>query len=327
MSTATSATVEQTTRDGNVVHAEGLRKSYGDKDAVRAVDLEVRHGEIFGFIGPSGAGKTTSVRLLTGIERPDEGTLRVMGSEPSQFNAAERARIGYMPQLSVLFPTLSLWENLSFVASIYGMPLRRKAVLEEALELVNLHKDRRTRLRNASGGMQRRLALAAALVHDPPLLFLDEPTAGIDPVLRRRFWDHFGRLRDQGRTLFVTTQYVTEASYCDRVAVLNGGRVIAVDTPEGLRKRAFGGELLDVETPLPLPGEALDDLLRLPGVQDARARDRGRRHHRLVVDDATDIAPVVRERLLDRRIQVDDISQHVPSFDDVFVVLVEGTRR
>ena len=327
MSTAQSSTIEHVSTGGAIVHAAGLRKSYGDKDAVRGVDLEVAQGEIFGFIGPSGAGKTTSVRLLTGIERPDAGTLEVMDGDPSRFNAEQRSRIGYMPQLSVLFPSLSLWENLSFVASIYGMPLRRKQTLTEALELVNLYDDRRTRLRNASGGMQRRLAMAAALVHDPPLLFLDEPTAGIDPVLRRRFWDHFGRLRDQGRTLFVTTQYVTEASYCDRVAVLTDGRVLAVDTPDGLRKRAFGGELLDVETPHPLPGEALDELLRLEGVFDARARDRGRRLHRLVVADATDIAPVVRQRLRDRRVQIDDISQHMPSFDDVFVALVEGTRR
>jgi ABC-2 type transport system ATP-binding protein len=306
------------------VEAVGLAKSYDGQPAVVDVDLEVREGEILGFVGPSGSGKTTTVRMLTGIERPDAGTVRVLGDDPTAFSARERARIGYMPQLSVLFPSLSLRENLSFVASIYGLPLRRRKALRDALELVELRGDQRTRLRDASGGMQRRLALAAALVHDPPLLFLDEPTAGIDPVLRRRFWDHFGTLRDAGRTLFVTTQYVTEASYCDRVAVLTEGRVLLVDTPDGLRRRAYGGELLDVETANPLPGEVLDRLLALPGVREARAIDRSRRTNRLVVDDAGAVLPALRERLDDARVEVVGLQPHLPSFDDVFVALVAG---
>jgi ABC-2 type transport system ATP-binding protein len=312
--------------DGPAVVASGLAKSYGDKQALTGVDLDVPPGEIFGFIGPSGAGKTTAVRLLTGIERPDAGEVRVLGKAPAEFSAEDRGRIGYMPQLSVLFPSLSLRENLSFAASIYGMPLRRRKELRSALELVELHDDRRTRLRDASGGMQRRLALAAALIHDPPLLFLDEPTAGIDPVLRRRFWDHFVHLRNTGRTLFVTTQYVTEATYCDRVAVLSNGRVLIVDSPEGLRRRAFGGELLDVETTQPLAGDVVDEVLRVPGVQDARTLGRSRRIHRLVVDDAADAIPPVRAALDRRRVELIDLRQHVPSFDDVFVTLIEGDR-
>jgi ABC-2 type transport system ATP-binding protein len=311
-------------RAGLAVHAEDLVKRYGDKVAVADVDLEIRQGEIVGFVGPSGSGKTTTVRLLTGIERPDSGTVRVLDGDPSEFSAAERAQIGYMPQLSVLFPSLSLRENLSFVASIYGLPLRRRKRLRAALELVELHDDRRTRLRNASGGMQRRLALAASLLHEPPLLFLDEPTAGIDPVLRRRFWDHFTQLRDAGRTLFITTQYVTEAAYCDRVAVLAEGRVLTIDTPDGLRRRAYGGELLDVETAQPLPGDRIDGLLRLEGVSDVRASDRSRRTHRLVVEDAATAEPRVREQLQRSGVEVVTVQPHLPSFDDVFVALVSG---
>jgi ABC-2 type transport system ATP-binding protein len=309
---------------GLAVEAKGLEKAYGDHVALSGVDLAVPEGEIVGFIGPSGSGKTTTVRLLTGIERPDAGEVRVLGGDPVAFSADERGRIGYMPQLSVLFPSLSLRENLTFVASIYGMPLRRRAALRSALELVELHEHRTTRLRDASGGMQRRLALAAALVHDPPLLFLDEPTAGIDPVLRRRFWEHFAELRAQGRTLFVTTQYVTEASYCDRVAVLNNGRVLVVGTPDELRRRAFGGELLDVETAESLPGEVLDDLLAIDGVRDARALDPGRRLHRLIVDDADTVAVAVRQMLDARRLTLEVVREEQPSFDDVFVALVQA---
>jgi ABC-2 type transport system ATP-binding protein len=305
------------------VEAEDLAKSYGDKVAVADVDLEIREGEIVGFVGPSGSGKTTTTRMLTGIERPDRGAVRVLGGDPSRFSAQERSALGYMPQLSVLFPNLSLRENLSFVASIYGLRLRRRKVLRRALELVELYDDRRTRLRDASGGMQRRLALAAALLHEPPLLFLDEPTAGIDPVLRRHFWDHFTELRDAGRTLFITTQYVTEASYCDRVAVLAEGRVVTIDTPDGLRRQAFGGELLDVETAQPLPGTVLDELLRIDGVDDVRASERGRRHHRLVVGDATTLGPLVRHHLDSSGAEVIAVQPHLPSFDDVFVTLVQ----
>jgi ABC-2 type transport system ATP-binding protein len=306
------------------VTARGLTRSYGEVHAVRGVDLDVGEGEIVGFIGPSGSGKTTTVRLLTGIERPDQGEVRVLGGDPAGFSADERARLGYMPQLSVLFPSLSLRENLSFVASIYGMPLRRRKVLRQTLELVELHEHRRTRLGDASGGMQRRLALAAALVSSPPILFLDEPTAGIDPVLRRHLWDHFAALREEGRTLFVTTQYVGEAAYCDRVAVLAEGRVLVMDTPEGLRRQAYGGELLDVETSDPLAGEVVDELLRVPGVLDAHATDRSRTSHRLVVDDADAVGETVRDRLEARAVPIEAIRIHLPSFDDVFVTLVEA---
>lgn len=325
MPSTAAPTEEAPATPGVAVHAVDLSKRYGSKVAVADVTLEIPEGEIVGFVGPSGSGKTTTVRMLTGIERPDSGTVRVLGGDPASFSAAERQHIGYMPQLSVLFPSLSLRENLSFVASIYGMGLRRRKPLRAALELVELYDDRRTRLRDASGGMQRRLALAAALVHDPPLLFLDEPTAGIDPVLRRHFWDHFSRLRAAGRTLFVTTQYVMEASYCDRVAVLTEGRVLTVGTPDDLRRQAFGGELLEVETSDPLPGDVVDDLLRIDGVNDARAQDRGRRRHRLFVDDASQVSPAVRERLEAARVDVADISEHLPSFDDVFVSLVEAS--
>jgi ABC-2 type transport system ATP-binding protein len=226
-----------------------VTKSFGDEDALNGIDLTVAPGTILGLIGPSGSGKTTLIRTLTGILGIDDGELSVMGIDPRAFRSRDRRRFGYMPQLSVLFPNLSLLSNLSFVASLYGVPLRRRRRMREVLEFVDLWEHRRKRLCDCSGGMQRRLALAATLVHGPELLFLDEPTAGIDPILRERFWTRFRELRDSGRTLLVTTQYVGEAATCDVVAVMSEGRILIVDTPDGLRRAAFGDALDAMDEP------------------------------------------------------------------------------
>jgi ABC-2 type transport system ATP-binding protein len=322
----TAPTITTTPSSGRAtepaVVATGVSRSYGETRAVRDLHLEVPTGSIVGLIGPSGSGKTTTVRMLTGIERPDEGEVRVLGAPPMTFSAAERARLGYMPQLPVLFPNLSLWENLRFVASIYGMPPRRRKPLHKVLELVELDGERRKRLRDASGGMQRRLALAAALVHDPELLFLDEPTAGIDPVLRRRFWEHFKGLRERGVTLLVTTQYVGEAAYCDYVAVLAHGHVVAMDTPEGLRRLAYGGEVLDVRTADPLTEEDVQDLRALPYVLAMRRIDDFGRRWRVVVEEADRAIPRLHQWLREAGQHVDSLQHDVPAFDDVFVALV-----
>jgi ABC-2 type transport system ATP-binding protein len=222
----------------------------------------------------------------------------------------------------VLFPTLSLRENLSFAASIYGMPLRRRRALRRVMELVELQADRRTRLKDASGGMQRRLALAAALVHEPSLIFLDEPTAGIDPVLRRKFWDHFSELRDSGRTLFVTTQYVSEAAYCDLVGVISEGKLIAVAPPDELRRQAYGGDIIDVSTGHPLSDNARSALADLDGVVRVDPTRKDGREHRIIVDDAGPALPALQEWFDNRDLRVQGIRQHVPQFDDVFVELV-----
>ena len=174
--------------------------TYGDRGGVGGIDLDVEPGTILGLIGPSGCGKTTLLRVLAGVTVPTGGDVRVLGRSPMSFTAADRAQIGYLPQLPVLFPNLSVWRNLNFVASLYGVGLRRRRRLREVLRFVDLLGDRRKRFRALSGGMQRRLALAATLVHDPELLLLDEPTAGVDPLLRERFWEHFRSLRDAGRT-------------------------------------------------------------------------------------------------------------------------------
>ncbi len=269
------------------VVAEGLSKSFGDERVINNVDLRIEPGSIVGLIGPSGCGKTTTVRLLTGLLEPTEGRAEVFGTPSHHLTSKQRQRIGYLPQLPALFPDLSLWENLSFHASMYGLRLRRRVRLRHVLDWVELVDDRKKKVREVSGGMQRRLALAAAFVHDPELVFLDEPTAGIDPILRAKFWEQFREMRDEGRTMCVTTQYVGEAAYCDYVGLLSDGELLMLDTPDNLRRAAFEGEVLDIELARAIePAElaALRDVEGVLGapeeVSDAHVARRRRRRRR-----------------------------------------------
>ncbi len=308
-------------RGGVAVRARDLTRTFESGVGVHGIDLDVEHGTIFGFIGPSGSGKTTTIRLLTGVIAPDAGEISVLGKSPAEFDQTDRGRLGYMPQLSVLYPHLTIWENMIFASSLFGMPWRgRRERIVEQLKSVELDDASSRRLSDASGGMQRRVALAATLVHDPDVMFLDEPTAGIDPILRKKVWDQLAELRDQGRTLFMTTQYVGEAAFCDRVGVLAEGRLVAVDTPEGLRRQAFGGELLDVVFSAPLTPGQVDALFEIAG---ATAMNRiGSHSIRLVVPDAGEAAPLVTDWASSGGVDIESIEPFLPPFDDVFVELV-----
>jgi ABC-2 type transport system ATP-binding protein len=303
------------------VSARRVTRTFPGGAGVHDLDLAIAPGTIFGFIGPSGSGKTTTVRLFTGLLSPQAGELEVLGKSPSRFNRSDRGRLGYLPQLSVLYPELSLVENLNFAASLFGVPWRgRRRLVGEMLDLVELEAARGRRLRDASGGMQRRLALAATLIHDPDALFLDEPTAGIDPVLRKKFWDHFAGLREGGRTLFVTTQYVGEAAYCDRVGVLADGRLLAVDTPDGLRRLALGGEVVDMTLTKPIDAVLRDRIGS--SLEAIRSERLAPNVVRLVVESAGDTVPRLSAWATEAGLEVESIDQYLPPFDDVFVELV-----
>jgi len=305
-----------------VIEAQGISKEFNGEYAVQDLTFYVPRGAIFGFIGPSGSGKTTTVRMLTGYYAPSSGEVLVYGKQPSRFSQEMRERIGYMPQLFVLYPQLSVWENLNFAASIYGMSYFRGKRLKEMLEFVELNEHRNKLAQNISGGMQRRLSLAATLVHNPDLIFLDEPTAGIDPVLRSKFWEHFRSLRDQGRSLFVTTQYVGEAAYCDLVAVMKEGRLLMVNTPANLRVRAFGGDVVDLRLSQPQDYRFEYPLRELPFVK-RRIQRTGDRSYRLIVQEASTAVPEILEFCQAHNVDVESIEEFSPPFDDVFVQLVK----
>lgn len=309
------------------VEVKKLVRRFGGEDVLKGVDLGVEEGEIFGLIGPSGSGKSTLLRTLTGYLPPSEGEVEVLGRPPVAFGPKERRRVGFMPQSFVLYGELSVRQNLNFVAGLYGLRFgERRRRVRETLEFVELWEHRRKAARDVSGGMQRRLQLAAAIVHEPELLFVDEPTANLDPILRRRFWEEFRALREAGRTLFVTTQYVGEAELCDRVGLLADGKLVAVGTPDELRRQAFGGETVE----LTLAGEPsrlaaslapLEKLGRGVEVRQENGEDGAVSRVRLLVDDADSKLPEVLRSLAGADVRSANVPK--PSFDEVFFRLMQ----
>ncbi|HUQ42252.1 MAG TPA: ABC transporter ATP-binding protein [Candidatus Limnocylindrales bacterium] len=296
-----------------------VSRRFGELIAVNDVSIEIAPGTIVGLIGPSGSGKTTIVRMLTGTLAPTSGELRVLGERPAQFHRRTRERLGYMPQQFHLYPHLTASENVAFCASLFGLFWwSRVKRVPEVLALAQLSSAKDRLAKDLSGGMLRRLSLACALVHDPDVVFVDEPTAGLDPMLRQTVWNEFRRLRDSGRTLFVTTQNVTDAEHCDRVALLVRGRLVALDTPDALRREVFGGEVIDVRT-----GGRTDAALveGVPGVRSVRRSGPGR--FMIVTDDAARATPEITGAIAAAGDRVVSAEKVEPSFDDVFMALIE----
>ena len=307
---------------GPIISARELSRAFDGRTVVDRLTFDVRAGTILGIIGPSGSGKTTTVRMLTGTLGRTSGEVAVLGEDPMRFSRRARARIAYMPQLFSLYEDLSAQENVGFVAALYGIgPLKRRRLIRRALEVVDLTDARHRLARDLSGGMQRRLELACALVHSPDVLFVDEPTAGSDPMLRQAIWDELRTLRNEGRTLLVTTQYVAEAEYCDRVALIADGELVALDTPDDLRKLVFGGEVLEVTTERAVDAEALGGIVGITGVRQPSARQLF-----VTTDDAATTTPKIIDMLRRIGIGVVGLEEHQPTFDEVFTGLVEQRR-
>jgi ABC-2 type transport system ATP-binding protein len=239
------------------IRTQGLRRTFGELVAVAGLDLEVQEGEIFGLVGPDGAGKTTTMRMLTGILPPTAGAATVAGCDVAHDSARLKDHIGYMSQRFGLYPDLSVAENIAFYADIYGVPRRELAArTERLLGFSNLTPFKHRLAGNLSGGMKQKLGLACALIHTPRVLFLDEPTNGVDPVSRRDFWRILYQLVREGVTLFVSTAYLDEAERCNRLALLHEGRLLGMGTPDEV-KRLMPGTLLEVRTSAPRRTAAL----------------------------------------------------------------------
>lgn len=309
----------------NIIEMQNVNKAFGDHQVIEDASLSVKRNSVYAFIGPSGSGKTTVIRLLNGVYAADSGRIQVLGKDPSKWSQGDRARIGYMPQFFVFYPNLSLIENLNFVASTQGLGLwERRRPRRELLEFVGLWEHRHKLARSVSGGMQRRLDLACAMIHDPELVFLDEPTAGIDPVLRASIWERLKTLPQQGKTLFITTQYVTEAEYCDQIGLINKGRLVAQGTPDDIRKRAYGGEIVRLRYDR-LDSSLLRQIEALPDVVEGRINRVSRTTARLLVDEASTAMPRILQVMTDAGASLDEITieELKPGFDDVFVRLVK----
>jgi ABC-2 type transport system ATP-binding protein len=305
-----------------IISARDVTRAFDGRVVVDDLTFDVSQGTILGVVGPSGSGKTTTIRMLTGTLGRTSGEITVLGEEPMRFSRRVRGKLAYMPQLFSLYEDLSAQENVGFVAALYGIgPFRRRGRIRRALETVDLLDSRHVLARNLSGGMQRRLELACALVHDPEVLFIDEPTAGIDPLLRKAIWDELRRLRSDGRTLVVTTQYVSEAEYCDSVALILDGELVALDAPSALRQMVFGGDVLQITA-----DRAVDpDLLAtVAGVQNVRQH--GPRTLTATVSDAGALTPRIVETMRGAGVGVAGIEEQQPTFDEVFTGLVAQRR-
>jgi ABC-2 type transport system ATP-binding protein len=299
------------------VVARDLTRRFGDVVAVDRVSFEVLEGEIFGFLGPNGAGKTTTIKMLAGLLRPSSGEGWVAGLDIMTETAAIQTRIGYMSQLFSLYSDLTVEENLAFFARLYGVSgVRRKERIDWALEMAGLG-DRRDRLTaELPLGYKQRLALGSAVLHEPPILFLDEPTSGVDPLSRRNFWELIYDLASKGTTVFVTTHYMEEAEHCHRLALMNRGGLIALDSPKRLRDE-MKAALFEVRTPDGL--RAVEALKGLPEVLDVALF--GRALH-VTVGDAGRAVELLRERLGAKNVEVAGIRPIPPALEDVFVARV-----
>jgi ABC-type multidrug transport system ATPase subunit len=296
----------------DAIAVEDLSVRFGARVAVDGLSLRVGRGEVVGLLGPNGAGKTTTVDVCCGLRRADGGTVRVLGLDPQRAGADLRRRIGVVPQDSGLYPELTAQEHLKLFASLYALR-DAKARIAEVLDLLDLSERRDSRVGTYSGGMKRRLALARALLHDPPVLFLDEPTLGVDVHGRRALWDHVARLRDEGRSVLLTTNYLEEATaLCDRVVIVDRGRVLADESPEALRRES--GTTLVLETSGD-PAKVADAVMAECDVK-ATVVD-GAVHVALARDDAA--APAV--AAAGRVATVTALRTEAPSLEDVFLRL------
>ena len=309
--------------NGWAVEIDDMVKKFGDFVAVDHVSLKIPKGEIFGFLGPNGAGKSTTIRMLCGLLTPTSGRGSVNGFDVASQPEEIRRSIGYMSQKFSLYDDLTVEENIDFFTGIYGVPQALRAERKNyVLEMANLAERRRAMTRTLSGGWKQRLALGCAILHDPPVLFLDEPTSGVDPIARGAFWHLIHDLAETGHTIFVSTHYMDEAEYCHRLALMYKGKVIALGTPAELKRGLTAHTLLNLEATEPL--ETMRALEGLEGVRDVAVFGGGLH---VTVDDVEAGSQRIRTALEAKRINVRRLEEIEPSMEDVFVAMIEAEEK
>ncbi|RPI36616.1 MAG: ABC transporter ATP-binding protein [Nitrospiraceae bacterium] len=304
-------------RSSTAVKVRGLTKKFNDFTAVDNIDLNIKKGEIFGFIGPNGAGKTTTIKMLCGLLLPTAGEGTVGGWDIMKDSEEIKKNIGYMSQKFSLYDDLTVEENIRFFSGIYGVAnSRKKERLEWVLQMAELQDRRRAVTKTLPGGFKQRLALGCAILHEPPMIFLDEPTSGVDPLSRRNFWNLINEMSKAGITIFVTTHYMDEADYCNRLALIYRGRIIAEGTPNELKQKYMTRYVLEVET---------DHVVNAMEVLNKSGMDAaifGSLLH-VTADSMEKAVPLIRGVLEDAGIPAHRIERIVPSLEDVFVNLIE----
>jgi len=297
------------------VEVVDLIKRFGDFTAVDGVTFEIRRGEIFGFLGPNGAGKTTTIRVLLGLLRPTSGHASVLGYDVVRQPEEIRKHIGYMSQRFSLYQDLTVSENLDFYGRTYGVRGERLRKRKQfAIGMAGLEGRERELTRNLSGGWKQRLALGAAILHEPEMLFLDEPTAGVDPISRRTFWDLLYRLAEGGTTIFVTTHYMDEAEHCQALAFIHGGRIIARGSPEEIKLHKMQGQVLEIDCTQP---DVAISLLRQMDLFEEVALYGALIH--VVAEGVAEHKPRIAQALAEAGVQVRSIDVIAPSLEDVFI--------
>jgi len=301
------------------VEVRNLTVRFGDFTAVDDISFSVKPGEIFGFLGANGAGKTTTIRVLCGLLVPTRGEVCVSDLSCTMEPELVKTKIGYMSQRFTLYNDLTVAENLNFTAALRKMPLAKFLTRKKELfGFIEFAYPENTRVQDLPGGIKQQLALVAAMLHDPEVIFLDEPTAGVAPAVRTRFWELIGKLSKAGKTIFVTTHYMDEAEQCHRIALMRDGKIIALDSPRTLKKATFPETLLEIDLPLGASRAPLENLQLDPQV--AHMEPYGRRYHVLV------LKPAAWQKVARRLPKTYHIRPIQPSLEDVFIRLVEGDK-
>lgn len=309
--------------EGYAVEVIELERTFGKFKAVDGVSFQVKQGEIFGFLGPNGAGKSTTIRMLAGLLTPTGGKGKVAGFDIMKESEKIKNHIGYMSQKFSLYEDLKVEENIDFFAGIYGVSrIKREERKEWVLKMAGLEDRRQSITGELAVGWKQRLALGCAILHEPPILFLDEPTSGVDPISRRNFWELIHQLSEQGTTIFVTTHYMDEAEYCNRIGLIYRGRLVALGSPGELKKDYMQEQVLEIETDQPII--AMEILQKNKEVLESALF--GTLLH-VVVKNAEISIPVIKRLLENKGFSIHRIERILPSLEDVFISLIKAEDR